>query len=67
VTTQELLTELRTSPTDLARFVATAARRNRREVIVPSRTLQAWVGRDPQAWAKVVTWLAAHDKVVLEI
>jgi len=25
------------------------------------------VGRDPQAWAKVVTWLAAHDKVVLEI
>jgi hypothetical protein len=67
MTTQELLAELRASPTDLARLVATAARSPRREVVVASRTLQAWVRRDPQAWAKVVTWLAAHDQVVREI
>ena len=67
MTTEELLVELRTSPTDLARFVEAVARSERREVTILSRTLKAWRQRDPRAWAKVSAWLAARHKVVREV
>jgi len=67
MTTEELLVELRTSPTDLARFVEAVTRSERREVAVPSRTPKAWGQRDPRGWAKVAAWLVAHDKVVREL
>jgi hypothetical protein len=67
MTTEELLAELRTSPTDLARFVEAAARSQRSEVLVATRTLTAWRQRDPQGWAKVIAWLADNRKKIREV
>jgi hypothetical protein len=67
MTTGELLTELRASPTDLARFVEAAARSQRSEILVAARTLTAWRQRDPQAWTKVAAWLAANKKSIREV
>jgi hypothetical protein len=67
MTTDELLVELRGSPTDLARLVREAASTKRRHVVVSSQALRGWTRRDPEAWAKVAAWLAAQKKIVREI
>ena len=65
--TDELLTELRLSRTDLARYVETVIRDSRPYLVIPSQTLKAWEQREPKTWAKVAGWLAAHDVAVLTV
>jgi len=60
--TEELLTELRTSQTDLARFVEAVVRDSMPYVVVPAEAVRAW-----QAWAKVSGWLAAHQVAVVAV
>ena len=49
---EELISELRSSQTDLARFV---------------EAVRAWQRREPQAWAKVAGWLEAHHVAVVAV
>jgi hypothetical protein len=63
----ELLTELRTSQTDLSRFVEAVVRDSMPYVVVPSAAVKAWQRREPQAWAKVAAWLEAHHVAVVAV
>jgi Response regulator containing CheY-like receiver, AAA-type ATPase, and DNA-binding domains len=63
----DLLTELRASRTDVARFVDTVIRDSRPYLVIPSQAMKAWEQREPQTWAKVADWLAAHDVAVLTV
>ena len=65
--TKELLTELRTSQTDLARFVEAVIRDRTPYIVVSSQTLSAWQRREPQTWEKVADWMAAHDVAVVTV
>jgi CheY-like chemotaxis protein len=65
--TDELLTELRLSRTDLARYVEAVIRDSRPCLVVPSQAVRAWEQREPKTWAKVARWLAAHDVAVLTV
>jgi hypothetical protein len=63
----ELLTELRTSRTDLSRFVEAVVRDSMPYIVVPSAAVKAWQRREPQAWAKVAAWLEAHHVAVVAV
>ncbi len=65
--TQDLLAELRSSPTDLARFVEAAIGSELPYVLVPVAALKGWQERDPDAWRKVAAWLHARGKDVVEV
>jgi hypothetical protein len=65
MTADELLAHLRKSRTDLARFVEGMLRHELPYLAVPSDAVQAWQEREPQTWAMVCDWLAAHGKSVL--
>jgi hypothetical protein len=65
--TKELLTELRTSQTDLARFVEAVIRDGMPYIVVSSQALRAWQRREPQTWEKVADWMAAHDVDVVTV
>lgn len=65
--TEELLTDLRTSQTDLARFVEAVVRDSMPYVVIPSAAVRAWQQREPQAWAKVAGWLEAHQVAVVAV
>ena len=65
--TEELLTELRMSQTDLARFVEAVVRDSMPYVVVPVAAVRAWQRREPQAWAKVSGWLADHQVAVVAV
>jgi hypothetical protein len=67
MTTEELLAGLRSSPTDLARFVEAAASSELPYVLVPIAALKGWQARDPDAWRKVEAWLIARGKNVVEV
>ena len=57
---EDLLIELRTSRTDLARLVEAATRDRISRLVVPQRTVDAWARREPETWTKVRGWLAAR-------
>ena len=63
--TKELLTELRTSQTDLARFVEAVIRNRMPYIVVSPQALRAWQRREPQTWEKVADWMAANDVAVV--
>jgi hypothetical protein len=65
--TTELLTELRTSHTDLARVVEAVLRDRVPYVVVSSQALRAWQRREPETWEKVADWMAAHDVAVVTV
>lgn len=65
--TDELLAELQTSQTDLARFVEAVVRDSMPYVVVPSAAVSAWQRRAPQAWVKVAGWLEAHHVAVVAV
>ena len=65
--TEALLTELRASQTDLARFVEAVVRDSMPYVVVPSEAVKAWQRREPRAWAKVAGWLEARDVAVVAV
>jgi hypothetical protein len=65
--TDELLIDLRTSRTDLARFVEAIVRDSMPYVVIPSAAVKAWQRREPETWAKVAGWLEAHDVAVVAV
>jgi hypothetical protein len=67
MTTSDLIAELRGTRTDLARLVESAAHAERPYVVVPVRAVTAWMSREPEAWAKVLEWLAAHEKTIVQV
>jgi hypothetical protein len=67
VETDELLSDLRTSQTDLARFVEAVMRNSTPYVVVSSEAVRAWQRREPQAWEKVTGWLAANHVAVVAV
>ena len=67
MTTEELLVELRSSPTDLARVVEAVSSSGRPYVLVPMAALKGLQERDPDAWRKVEAWLIAHGTNVVEV
>jgi hypothetical protein len=67
VETDELLSDLRTSQTDLARFVEAVRRNSTPYVVVSTEAVRAWQRREPQAWEKVTGWLAANHVAVVAV
>jgi hypothetical protein len=67
ITTAELVTELRSSRTDLARIVEAAHRNKFPHLVVPAQSVRAWEEREPSSWASVRTWLEAHSITVVEV
>ena len=57
----ELLGDLRTSKTDLARLVNSVVRDKLPYLVVSIQAVKGWERREPQHWAKVVGWLAAQN------
>src|SRR6267142_1577477 len=55
--TEKLLGELRGSPTDLAKLVATVNQRHRRIVAISAQAIARWNKDDPTSWARVREWL----------
>ena len=66
MTTAELLVELRSSPTDLARVVEAVSSSGLPYVLVPIAALKGWQ-EDPDAWRKVEAWLIARGTNVVEV
>jgi hypothetical protein len=60
IDTEELLSDLQASSTDLWRLVAAVLRDRSPYVVIPRKAVMAWEQREPGHWAKVSEWLAAH-------
>ena len=58
MTTDDLLTELRHSPTDLARLVQQVVRKKPSFIVVSADAVNGWRRRDPRAWTLVCNWLS---------
>ena len=67
ITPMELVTELRSSRTDLARIVEAAHRNKLPFLVVPAQSVRAWEQREPRLWPRVRTWLEAHSITVVEV
>lgn len=67
ITTEELVTELRGSRTDLARFVQAAHRDKLPFMAVGAQSVRAWEEREPSSWARVRKWLETHRITLLEV
>jgi len=63
----DLLNDLRSSPTDLARIVEAVVRDRRPYVTIPVQTVRSWERRAPDDWAKVAGWLAAQNVAVVQV
>jgi hypothetical protein len=63
----ELVTELRSSRSDLARIVEAASRNNLPYLVVLAQSVRAWEQREPSLWARVREWLEAHGITVREV
>lgn len=67
MTAEDLLIELRSSRTDLARLVEAATRDRITQLVVPQRSVQAWEQREPETWMKVSGWLAARGIAIVRV
>ena len=67
MTTTELITELRSSRTDLARIVEATRRNKLPFLVIPAQSVRAWEQREPALWANVREWLGAHGITVREV
>lgn len=67
MTVEDLLSELRTSRTDLARLVEAATRDHLTRLIVPQRSVDAWEQREPETWLKVSGWLTARGIAIVRV
>ena len=63
----ELLYDLRTSETDLARIVKAVVRDRLPYVVVPIQAVKFWERREPEHWAKVVGWLVAQNVSLVKV
>jgi hypothetical protein len=64
---QDLLNDLRSSQTDLARIVEAVLRDRLPYVLVPVQAVRSWERREPNHWAKVAGWLAAQNVAVVQV
>ena len=64
---EDLVNELRTSRTDLARLVEAAVRDHPTRIIVPQRSVDAWERREPETWLKVSGWLTARGIKIVQV
>jgi hypothetical protein len=67
MTAEDLLSELRTSRTDLARLVEAAAHDRHTRLVVPQRSVEAWERREPETWTKVSGWLTARGVAIVRV
>jgi hypothetical protein len=67
MTTDELLMELRTSPTGLAGMIETVVRDRLPYIVIPTQAVQAWKEKEPLRWAKAAGWLAAHNVALVQV
>jgi plasmid replication initiation protein len=67
MTAEDLLIELKSSRTDLARLVEAATRDQLTQVVVPQRSVQAWEQREPDTWTKVSNWLTARGIAIVRV
>lgn len=67
MTAADLLSELGSSRTDLARLVRAAVSRSHPYVVVSARAVKAWGEREPDTWARVSVWLTAYGKIIVEV
>jgi hypothetical protein len=67
MTAEDLMIELRSSRTDLARLVEAATRNQITRLVVPQRSVAAWEEREPETWTKVRSWLAARGIAILSV
>ena len=65
--TAVLLAELRNSRSDMWRWVKAASESQSPRIVIPAETIRAWQQREPEIWAKVAGWFAAHGKRIVEI
>ncbi len=63
----DLLNDLRSSQTDLARIVEAVVRDRLPYVLVPVQAVRFWERREPNHWAKVAGWLAAQNVAVVQV
>jgi len=63
----DLLNDLRSSLTDLARVVQAVVRDGLPNVIIPVEVVRSWERRAPDLWAKVASWLAAQNVAVVQV
>jgi hypothetical protein len=54
---EQLVAELRRSPSDLARLVTQVYVRQPSRVWMSAKSAEAWQQRHPEAWTKVLAWL----------
>jgi hypothetical protein len=64
---EDLMTDLQSSPTDLARLVEAVVRDKVPYVKIPAQAVRSWERRAPDHWAKVAGWLAAQNVAVVEV
>jgi hypothetical protein len=67
IVADELLHDLRTSRTDLARLVKAVVRDRLPYVVVPIQAVKSWEQREPEHWAKVAGWLAAQKVSLVKV
>jgi len=63
----DLLSELRSSQTDLARIVEAVVRDRLPYVVVPVQAVKSWERREPDHWAKVAGWLADQNVKLVQV
>ena len=63
----ELLHDLQTSKTDLARIVQAVVRDRLPYVVVPTQAVKSWEQREPEHWAKVAGWLADQKVSLVKV
>ena len=66
-TPHDLLNDLRSSQTDLARIVEAVIRDRLPYVVVPVQAVRSWERREPDHWAKVAGWLAAENVALVQV
>ena len=63
----QLLNDLRSSQTDLARIVEAVVRDRLPYVVVPVQAVRSWERREPDHWAKVAGWLADQKGALVQV
>ena len=67
ISADELLRDLRTSKTDLARVIKAVVRDRLPYVVVPTQAVKSWERREPEHWARVAGWLADQKVSLVKV
>ena len=67
IATNDLLNDLRTSRTDLARIVEAVRQDRPPYVVVSVQAVKSWERREPERWAKVIEWLLARKVSLVKV